>query len=186
MSLKRIGCWPCIFMTVDAGILLLLGWLVVKEGASSAAAVLFLLGGGALVAAPLVSRLEGDLRIGPLQLTLRQQVINAAREASEESLEGVLPLLATEDVSVTRLRVPARFEGKRLIDPDLSFLRQKLNVTVLGILFPEEQHWRAGGVVSELPWREGAEVLVAGHPHTLAYLRFLVAAEDEDLWRRVM
>ncbi len=184
MNGKRTMSWTFIFLVVAAGSLLLLGWLVVKEGAAPAAAVLFVLGSGALITAPFAPRLEGALRIGPLQLTLRQQVINAAQKASEESLEGVLPLLTSDDVSVTRLRVPSRFDGMRLT-VELQFLRQKLNVSVLGILMPGEDQWMAGGGVSELAWREAAEVLVAGHPDTLAYLRFLIAADDDDLWQRV-
>jgi hypothetical protein len=59
-------------------------------------------------------------------------------------------------------------------------------VSVLGVLPPNEERWQAGGAVSELELREGAQLLMAGHPDTLAYLRLLVASDDSELWLRVM
>jgi hypothetical protein len=185
MNRRLAVCGACIY-TALAGLLLLgLGWFVVNEANTPAATVLFVLGGGALVTAPFVARLEGTLRIGPVQLTVRQQVIKAVKSATEDSLAGVLPLLTSEDISVSRSSVPSRFEGHRLVDDELAFLRQKLNVSVLGVLLPGEERWRAGGAVSELELQKGAQMLVAGHPDTLAYLRFLIASDDEELWRRV-
>jgi hypothetical protein len=39
--------------------------------------------------------------------------------------------------------------------------------------------------ISDLKLLENAQLLVAGHPDTLSYLRLLVASDDEELWRRV-
>lgn len=185
MSRERSVCSSCIYTAVAGLLLLGLGWLALQEAGAPAATVLFILGGGALVTVPFVSRLEGTLRIGPVEMTIRQMVIKAAGSASEDSLAGVLPLLTGEDIAVTRLQVPSRFEGRRLVDDELAFLRKKLNVSVLGVLPPNEERWRAGGAVSELELREGAELLVAGHPDTLAYLRLLVATDNSELWLRV-
>jgi hypothetical protein len=183
---KKEGiCGTCIYIAVVGLALLSIGWGAILKNAVPAATTAFLLGGGSLVVAPFVSRLEGRLRIGPVELTLRQQVIKAVQSANEESLEGVLPLLTSEEVSVARLRAPGRFAGRRLVDPELSFLRQRLNVSVLGVRQPGEERWRAGGAISDLQLREGAVLLVAGHPDTLSYLRFLVVSDDEELWQRV-
>jgi hypothetical protein len=165
--------------------LLALGWGAILKNAAPAATTAFILGGGSLLIAPFVSRLEGRLKIGPVELTLRQQVIKAVESANEESLEGVLPLLTSGEVSVVRLRLPGRFAERRLIDPELSFLRQRLHVSVLGVLQPGEEGWRAGGAISDLQLHEGAELLVAGAPDTLVYLRFLVASDNAELWQRV-
>ncbi|MDP9225399.1 MAG: hypothetical protein M3P18_16455, partial [Actinomycetota bacterium] len=173
--------------TAVAGLILLgLGWLAVERSSAAAAATLFVLGGGALITAPFVSRLEGTLRIGPVELTLRQQVLTAVRHASDDSLEGVLPLLTSDDVSVATLRVPDRFEGLRLTDDELGFLRKKLNVSVLGIMRPGAERWRAGGEASELELHGDDQLLVAGHPDVLSYLRFLIASDDDDLWMHVL
>jgi hypothetical protein len=182
---KRATCGPCIYIALVGLVLLGLGWGAILEDAVPAATAAFILGGGALVVAPFVSRLEGRLRIGPVELTLRQQVIRAAESADEESLQGVLPLLTSDEVSVVRIRVPRRFVGRRLVDSELSFLRQRLNVSVLGVLQPGSERWRAGGEISDLELDENAELLVAGHPDTLSYLRLLVASDDDELWQRV-
>jgi hypothetical protein len=183
---KREVCGACIYTVVVGLALLGLGWGAILKDAVPAASTAFILGGGSLLIAPFVSRLEGRLRIGPVELTLRQQVIKAVQSANEGSLEGILPLLTSDEVSVARLRVPRRFAGRRLVDPELSFLRQKLNVSVLAIRQPGDEGWRAGGAISELELRDGAELLVAGHPDTLSYLRFLIASDDEELWQRVI
>lgn len=185
MSRRLRVCGACVYMAVVSLILLGLGLFAVEETNTPAATILFTLGGGALVAVPFLSRLEGTLRIGPLELTLRRQVINAAETASEDSLEGVLPLLASDDFRIAKIRLPDRFSGRRLVDPELAFLRKKLKLSVVGERSPGDNRWLAGGSISERELTPEIELLVAGHPDTLSYLHALIAADDDELWERV-
>jgi hypothetical protein len=177
-------CGTCIYVAAVGLLLLVVGLATVDED-GPAAGVLFLLGGGAMITAAFVSRIEGSLRIGPLHLTLKEQVIKAASAADERTLEGVLPLLTSNNVSITTVSVPSRFDGTRLIDEELSFLRKQLNVTVLGVQPSGQNEWVAGGVVSEHRLQSGDKLLLAGHPDVLDYVRLLFAADDDTLWDRV-
>jgi hypothetical protein len=182
---SRSVCWTCVYMALVGLVLLVLGLATVGD-ADTSGAVLFVLGGGALITATFVSRLEGTFRIGPLQLTLREQVMKATRAADERTLAGILPLLTSEDVSITTLALPGRFEGLSLIDEGLAFLRKQLNVSVIGVLPNGQERWVAGGAVSELQLHEADQILVAGHPDTLSYLRYLVAVDKDELWQRAI
>jgi len=116
---------------------------------------------------------------------MRAQVVEAAQSADGGTLEGVLPLLTHDGVDVARLPLPNRFSGHRLVDQDLQFLRQKLNVSVLGVLIPGEERWRAGGPIAVLELPAGTELLMAGAPDTISYLRLLIATDNDDLWHKV-
>lgn len=140
----RVG-WSTapVYLAIVGVALLVLGWGAIIESSEGAATTAFILGGGALIAAPFVPRLEG-LRFGPVQLTLREVVIEAVATADPEALAGVPSLLTGSEVSVGRVRLPDRFAGHRLVDQEFRFLRRNLNVSVLGVLEPGETHWQGG------------------------------------------
>lgn len=163
--------------------LLGLGWLALLRDAAPVATPVMTLGGALLAVAPLISRVEGTLRIGPVELTLRRRVLEAIKTVDDATLEALHPLVTRPDISITKFNLPARFGGRRLVDEELQFLRQKLNVSILGVLRPDEKKWRAGGAISELDLPAGTQLLAAGHPETLGYLRFLAATDQDDLWQ---
>jgi hypothetical protein len=175
----------CVYGIAVGAVLLWLGWVANDHANVAGATVLFTFGGGALIVAPFLTRLEGTFRIGPLELTLEKKVIRAVQRADEESLEALLPLVSREDLDVRKLKLPPRFQGHKLTDPELGFLRKTLNVSVVAIHPPDRDEWVAGGAVSELRLGRNMELLVAGHPDTLSYLAMLVAADRDDLWERV-
>jgi hypothetical protein len=178
-------CPSCIYAIAVGAALLVIGWIASDQGNTAGATVLFTLGGGMVIAAPFFSRLEGTFRIGPLELTLQKQVMRAVQSADDESLEGLLPLVSRDDLTVRKLKLPTRFHGHRLVDPELSFIRKKLKLSVIAVRLPEADRWRAGGQISELELTKDSELLVAGHPDSLAYLAMLIASDDDDLWKQV-
>src|SRR5437660_2878198 len=116
------------------GLLLLLAcWGAVAKGDGAASATLALLGGGALVVAPFATRLQGTLKIGAVEMTLRQRVVGIAARASVETLEGVLPLIEGQDVVVRLVRLPAGLAGHALTDPELGFIRKELQLRVVAV-----------------------------------------------------
>jgi hypothetical protein len=185
MKRRLTVCPTCVYGVVVGAVLLVVGWIANDQGNVAGATVLFTLGGGFVVAAPFLSRLEGTLRIGPLELTLERQVIKAVQLADDESLEGLLPLVSRDDLTVRKLKLPKRFHGHRLVDPEMSFLRQKLKVSVIAVRSPETDQWLAGGLISELELTKDSDLLLAGHPDALAYLAMLIASDDDELWKRV-
>src|SRR5205807_430987 len=60
------------------------------------------------------------------------EFVEAAKKAPDSVLEAVLPLLR-DDVASDVAEVGPTFAGKRLIDPELAWVRQDLNVTVFAI-----------------------------------------------------
>src|SRR6476659_5420623 len=102
MKSRLTVCPTCLYGFLIGALLLVLGWLASDQGNLAGATVLFTLGGGFVIAAPFLSRLEGTLRIGPVELTLERKVIRAVRSADEESLEGLLPLVSRDDLTVRK------------------------------------------------------------------------------------
>lgn len=73
-----------------------------RDGSDGAAAVLATIGGGALLIAPFGSRLAGALKIGPVELNLRERAIAAVAAAPVEFVNGILPLLERKRIGVDR------------------------------------------------------------------------------------
>jgi hypothetical protein len=115
---------------------------------------------------------------------LRNQAVASAALAPEEYLEafvelckvphrdlaGILPYLAGHVTSAI-ISVPARYEGHRLKDESLQFIRQELQVSVVAVRHQGDTEWLAGGAVSETPLTEDAELLVCGPKRAVATLR---------------
>jgi len=178
MSLRGGGT----YMIVVGVVLLVLGVVAVREGAEVAATALVTFGGGALLLAPVFNRLEGSVKVGVLEMTLRAQVAEEVRSASPESLQGVLPLLRRTDVAVATVEAPASFAERRLTD--LPFIRQQLQIGVIGVRLPGEEHWRAGGKISDMRLVAGAQLLVCGPPDAVDWFRGLAVADNPTLWER--
>jgi hypothetical protein len=148
-------------------------WLV--EDDNPARGVLDIMGAAALILAPIASRLEGALILGPrgVQATLAKrhgrQVLQAAAQAPDDVLAATLPLLRGDFASRV-LVLPSQYAGNRLIDPDLAFIRKERKVTAFAILLPNESNWRAGGEISEIPLPGGTQLLVCGKPEAVAQL----------------
>jgi len=87
-----------VYLTAAGLLLLAASWGAISKGSDAAAASFAVLSGGALLVAPFASRLHGVLRIGPIGMSLREKVIVAAAVAPSRSLEGVLPLLVSNDI----------------------------------------------------------------------------------------
>ncbi len=175
----RRTCGTCIYLIVTGMALLAIAWGLVDR-AASVAATAFLFGGGALIIAPFrrgCRAFGSDRSSSPCE---------SRSPADTETLEGVLPLLTSEEVSVRRVRVPGRFAGRRLVDRELAFLRPGLNISVLAVRQPGDERWQAGGATSELELQKNAQLLVAGPRESLASLRPLVTYDQEDLRKRVM
>jgi hypothetical protein len=115
---------------------------------------------------------------------LRNQAVATAALAPEEyqeaflklykvphyDLAGILPYMAGHVTSAI-VMVPAPFEGHRLKDADLQFIRQDLQVSVVALRHEGDAEWMAGGAVSETPLTERAELLVCGPKLAIAKLR---------------
>ena len=92
----------------------------------------------------------------------------AAREAPDSVLEALIPLLR-EDVASDVLELPSAYAGKRLVDPELAWLRPELNVTVFAINRPGDgDAWTGGGRVSTLPLPAGTKLAVLGEAPDIA------------------
>jgi hypothetical protein len=156
------GLGLTIYLVVVGLLLLAAAWVAIVKDSAAAAAALAVLAGGALIVAPFSPYLEGRLKIGAVELTLRQRVIEAVKTAPLDEVEGVLPILESEAVGVRQFPVPSAFEGKSLTGDELSFLRQERKLSVIAIRPPAESHWLAGGEISDMPIRAGATLLVAG------------------------
>lgn len=152
---------------------------------ASVAAVFAVLGGGCLVALPFLDRIEGTVEMGPVKVTLRAAAITAINDASVESLKAALPLLQEQDLKVAIVQAPATFDGSRLVDERLRFIRQKLQLSVIAIRTEGETRWQGGGKISEQVLHPGNELLVAGVPALVDYFAALAAADDPELWAQV-
>jgi hypothetical protein len=96
---------------------------------------------------------------------------DAAKNAPDSVLEAVIPLLR-EDVASDVLELPDAYAGKRLVDPELAWLRQELNVTVFAINRPGDgDAWTGGGRVSTLPLPAGTKLAVLGEAPDIAAAR---------------
>jgi len=115
---------------------------------------------GAKLEADLANKEHGD------------EFADAAKDAPDSVLEAVIPLLR-EDVASDVIEVGPSFNGKRLVDPELAWLRQELNVTVFAVNRPGDgETWTGGGRVSQLPFPTGTKLAVLGEQPDI------VAAEE--------
>jgi hypothetical protein len=86
----------------------------------------------------------------------------AAKDAPDGVLESVIPLLR-QDVASDVLEVGQAFHEKRLVDPELTWLRQDLNVTVFAIQRPGDgEAWVGGGQISAMSLPMGTRLAVLG------------------------
>jgi hypothetical protein len=91
-------------------------------------------------------------------------------KVSHRDLAGILPYLAGHVASAV-VTVPARYEGQRLIDEGLQFIRQELQVSVVALRHEGDKEWLAGGPVSETRLTDGAQLLVCGPKRRIDKLR---------------
>jgi hypothetical protein len=160
--------WELAYLVIAGAVILWLGWGAIVRGDQAASAVLALIGGGALVVAPFAHRLQGRLRIGGIEMNLRERVVEEALGASPEVLKGVLPLLESKDVAIRVVPLPDRMADRALTE--LEFVRKELKVSVIAARLPTENQWRAGGQISDISLPRGTELLVAGPPDSIQAL----------------
>jgi hypothetical protein len=92
----------------------------------------------------------------------------AAKEAPDSVLEAVIPLLR-EDVGSDVVELGPSYDGKRLVDPELAWLRPELNITVFAINRPGDgDRWTGGGRVSELQLPAGTKLALVGERADIA------------------
>ena len=117
-------------------------------------------------------------------IRLRNQAVASAALAPDEYLEailklckvpvrdlvGILPYIAGHVTSAI-VTVPSEYEGSRLKDHGLQFIRHDLQLAVVALRRGGDSEWLAGGVVSETPLTLGAELLVCGPKLAIAKLR---------------
>lgn len=153
-------------------------WLV--EDDSQARAVIEAIGAAAVILSPLAPRLEAlSLGLRGVEASLAgrpagKAFLEAAAEATDETLLAVLPLL-DEEVGVEILRVPSTARNLRLVDEPLWFLRQELGVELVAIRAPGQERWTAGGQVSRIELQQGTEMLALGKPGDLDAARVRLA-----------
>jgi hypothetical protein len=99
-----------------------------------------------------------------------RELIEAAADAPDSALEAVIPLLR-EDAASDVLVLPDAFDGKRLIDPELQFIRQELDITVFAVLRPGDEKWAGGGRVSTTLLPRGTKLAVIGEGASIEILR---------------
>lgn len=146
---------------------------VIGSGSDGAAAVLATIGGGALLIAPFASRLTGVLKIGPVELNLRERAMAAVATAPVETVNGILPLLESKRMGIEQVVMAPG--GLKLTSESLGFIRRELKVQVIGVKPPGESDWRSGGDISDLELPAGTLLLVAGPRESLPELRRRVA-----------
>ena len=94
--------------------------------------------------------------------------VEAVKDAPDRALEAVTPLLR-EDVASDVFEVGKSSDGKRLLDPELSWIRRELNVTVIAINRPGDgEKWTGGGRISDMPLPAGTRLAVLGEQADVA------------------
>lgn len=98
------------------------------------------------------------------------EVIRAICKAPHHSLAGILPFLSGHVFSGV-LIVPVEYEGRRLKDPELQFIRQELQISVVALRHNGAEEWLAGGAVSETRLELRTELLVCGPENAITTLQ---------------
>jgi hypothetical protein len=165
--------------TAVVGLLLLAPGIALAflQRGGAAAVALVTVGAAALILAPIFSRIERlEVSGKGFSVWLRREVQKRIGEASMDTLEGILPMLTSENVWVRVGVVPKRFDGKTL--KDLPYIRQDLLISVVAL---EEVpgRWLAGGAVTDRPLREGERILMAG-PSDIIESFVLDMSDPED------
>jgi hypothetical protein len=165
--------------TAAVGLLLLAPGIALAflQRGGAAAVALVSVGAAALILAPIFSRIERLEVTGKgFSVWLRREVQKRIGEASMDTLEGILPMLTSENVWVRVGVVPKRFDGMTL--KDLPYIRQDLLISVVAL---EEVpgRWLAGGAVTDRPLREGERMLMAG-PSDIIESFVLVMSDPDD------
>jgi hypothetical protein len=89
------------------------------------------------------------------------EAIRAICKVPHYNLAGILPFLSGHVFSAV-IVVPVRYEGRRLKDPELQFIRQELQISVVALRHSGAAEWLAGGAVSETPLAFRTELLICG------------------------
>ena len=164
------------FAAVAAVVALVIGGALVLTGRDGSGVAFLLVGVFLLAVAGVADRWQGlKLKVlgTDLEATLREkphggEFAEAAKGAPDNALEAVIPLLR-EDVASDVLEVGGSFAGKRLVDPELAWLRQELNVTVFAVNRPGDgERWTGGGRISDLPLPAGTRLAVLGEQADIA------------------
>jgi hypothetical protein len=149
-------------------------WLTVTGGV--AGAFLVLVGIGVLLLGAFFDRVESwsfglqGIAAKVFDRPHGRELMEAAAHAPESALEAVLPVLR-EDVASDVFPLPSAFDGKRLTDSELEFIRQELYVTVFAVLRPGDEKWSAGGRVSDTVLSTGTRIAVVGQRADIDLLR---------------
>ena len=99
------------------------------------------------------------------------EFVAAAVKAPDTTLAAVIPLLR-QDAASSVLELPAHLGGRRLRDPELSWVRQELNVTVFAIQRPADgQAWCGGGRISEMVLPATTKLAVVGDKSDIGVVR---------------
>jgi hypothetical protein len=173
-----------VYLVTLGGVLLVAGLLFAWVGRGQAAATaLVLVGSGCLMLIPLLALVE-SFQIGPggMSFTMKRRATELIKRASADSLAGVIPLLEDDRIGVRTVVVPPRFDGVRLVDAPLHFIRQDLHLSVIGV--EKGATWLAGGSVSELPLKAGALLLIAGEVEIIERLADLMRLSDDVQFAR--
>jgi hypothetical protein len=97
-----------------------------------------------------------------------EEFAEAAKKAPDSVLEAVIPLLR-EEVGSDVAELGNSYDGKRLVDPELEWLRKELNVTVFAVNRPRDgERWIGGGRVSDLPLPAGSKLALVGERADIA------------------
>jgi hypothetical protein len=165
------------FFAASAGVFAgVAGIVLLATGDSAAGAALLLVGVFLWALAGTTDRWEGlafKLLGNSLEAKLSKkphgdEFADAAKDAPDSALEAVIPLLR-EDVASDVIEVGQALDGKRLIDPELSWLRQELKVTVFAINRPGDgEKWTGGGRISDMPLPAGTKLAVLGEQSDVA------------------
>lgn len=167
-----------IYFFVVGVLLSAMSWVVVESEGGAAAAAFATLGAGSLLIAPFATRIYGNLRVGPIEMNLRDRATFAVGSAPIEIVNAVLPLLENPELAVEIVAFPARLEGCTLTAPELAFMRKELNVQVIGVRLPTSPGWLAGGGVSEVELPRDAALLMVGSRRSLGELRHRLSVTD--------
>lgn len=171
--LKTHGAF--MYLTFVGIALLAMSWAV-RSDSEAPAAAFATIGAGALLMAPFASRIYGNLRIGPIEMNLRERATVAIDSAPIEIVNAVVPLLEDPELAAEIVTLPARLEGHSLTAPELTFVRKELNVQVVGVRPPTSARWLAGGEVSEVELPRNAALLAVGSRTSLRELRERLSA----------
>lgn len=98
------------------------------------------------------------------------EAIRELYKVPHRDLAGILPFLSGHVFSAV-VTVPEQYEGHRLKDSPLQFIRQELQISVVALRHRGATEWSGGGAISETPLSLGTELLVCGPENAISLLR---------------